>query len=40
VALSAHQLDLPPGLELTDMRPAFLAIAVRKKESVAAPSED
>ena len=40
IALSAHQLDLPPGLELTDMRPAFLAIEVRKKESAAAPSED
>ena len=40
VALSAHQLDLPPGVELTDMRPAFLAIEVRKKESVAAPTEE
>lgn len=40
VALSAHQLDLPPGVELTDMRPAFLAIEVRKKESAAAPSAD
>jgi uncharacterized protein (TIGR00159 family) len=40
VALSAHQLDLPPGVELTDMRPAFLAIEVRKKESVAAPAEE
>lgn len=40
VALTAHQLDLPPGIELTDMRPAFLAIEVRKKDSGAAPSED
>jgi diadenylate cyclase len=40
ISLSAHQLDLPPGVELTDMRPAFLAIEVRKKENVAAPSED
>ena len=40
VALSAHQLDLPPGIELTDMRPAFLAIEVRKKASGAAPGED
>ena len=27
-------------LELTDMRPAFLAIEVRKKDSVTTPSED
>lgn len=40
VALSAHQLDLPPGVELTDMRPAFLAIEVRKKEGVATSAED
>ena len=40
ISLSAHQLDLPPGVELTDMRPAFLAIEVRKKESAATPSED
>jgi uncharacterized protein (TIGR00159 family) len=39
VALTAHNLDLPPGVELTDMRPAFLAIEVRRKDSVAAPSE-
>jgi len=38
VALTAHHLDLPPGVELTDMRPAFLAIEVRKKESVTAPN--
>jgi diadenylate cyclase len=38
VALTAHHLDLPPGVELTDMRPAFLAIEVRKKESLAAPN--
>ena len=38
VALTAHHLDLPPGVELTDMRPAFLAIEVRKKDSVAAPN--
>jgi diadenylate cyclase len=38
IALTAHHLDLPPGVELTDMRPAFLAIEVRKKESVAAPN--
>jgi len=38
IALTAHHLDLPPGVELTDMRPAFLAIEVRKKESVAAPT--
>jgi diadenylate cyclase len=37
IALTAHHLDLPPGVELTDMRPAFLAIEVRKKDSVAAP---
>ena len=40
VALTANQLDLPPGIELTDMRPAFLAIEVRKKENAAAPSTD
>jgi diadenylate cyclase len=38
IALTAHHLDLPPGVELTDMRPAFLAIEVRKKEGVAAPN--
>jgi diadenylate cyclase len=38
VALTAHHLDLPPGVELTDIRPAFLAIEVRKKDSVAAPN--
>jgi diadenylate cyclase len=38
IALTAHHLDLPPGVELTDMRPAFLAIEVRKKDSVAAPN--
>lgn len=40
VALTANQLDLPPGVELTDMRPAFLAIEVRKKENAAAPGTD
>jgi len=38
IALTAHHLDLPPGVELTDIRPAFLAIEVRKKDSVAAPN--
>ena len=38
VALTAHHLDLPPGVELTDMRPAFLAIEVRKKESITTPN--
>jgi uncharacterized protein (TIGR00159 family) len=38
IALTAHHLDLPPGVELTDMRPAFLAIEVRKKESIAVPN--
>jgi hypothetical protein len=38
VALTAHHLDLPPGVELTDMRPAFLAIEVRKKDSAAVPN--
>jgi diadenylate cyclase len=38
VALTAHHLDLPPGVELTDMRPAFLAIEVRKKESITVPN--
>jgi uncharacterized protein (TIGR00159 family) len=38
IALTAHHLDLPPGVELTDMRPAFLAIEVRRKDSVAAPN--
>lgn len=32
MTLTAHHLDLPPGVELTDMRPAFLAIEARKKE--------
>ena len=38
IALTAHHLDLPPGVELTDLRPAFLAIEVRKKDSVATPN--
>ena len=38
IALTAHHLDLPPGVELTDMRPAFLAIEVRKKESISPPN--
>jgi len=38
IPLTVHHLDLPPGVDLTDMRPAFLAIEVRKKESVAAPT--
>jgi diadenylate cyclase len=38
IPLTAHHLDLPPGVDLTDMRPAFLAIEVRKKESVTAPT--
>jgi diadenylate cyclase len=38
LALTAHHLDLPPGVELTDIRPAFLAIEVRKKDSVAVPN--
>jgi hypothetical protein len=40
VALTAHQLDLPPGVDLADMRPAFLAIEVRRKESTATSSEN
>jgi len=38
IALTAHHLDLPPGVELTDLRPAFLAIEVRKKDSIATPN--
>jgi diadenylate cyclase len=38
MALTARHLDLPPGVELTDMRPAFLAIEVRTKESVPSPT--
>ena len=38
IALTAHHLDLPAGVELTDMRPPFLAIEVRKKDSVATPN--
>ncbi len=38
IALTAHHLDLPPGVELTDMRPAFLAIEVRKKDNAGAPN--
>lgn len=40
VALTARHLDLPPGIELTDIRPAFLTIEVRKKDSPAAPPEN
>jgi diadenylate cyclase len=38
IALTAHHLDLPPGVELTDIRPAFLAIEVRKKDSITVPN--
>src|SRR5262245_42367543 len=38
IALTAHHLDLPPRVELTDLRPAFPAIEVRKKDSIAAPN--
>jgi diadenylate cyclase len=38
IALTAHHLDLPPGVDLTDMRPAFLAIEVRQKDSMATPN--
>jgi uncharacterized protein (TIGR00159 family) len=38
IALTAHHLDLPPGVELTDLRPAFLAIEVRRKDSMATPN--
>jgi hypothetical protein len=38
IALTAHHLDLPPGVELTDLRPAFLAIEVRRKDSIATPN--
>jgi uncharacterized protein (TIGR00159 family) len=38
IALTAHLLDLPPGVELTDIRPSFLAIEVRKKDGAAAPN--
>jgi uncharacterized protein (TIGR00159 family) len=37
MTLTAHHLDLPPGVDLTDMRPAFLAIEVRKKDTTASP---
>jgi len=38
MTLTAHHLDLPPGVELTDMRPAFLAIEVRKKDNSPGPT--
>jgi uncharacterized protein (TIGR00159 family) len=34
VALTARHLDLPPGVELTDIRPALLVIDVRKKDGM------
>jgi hypothetical protein len=34
VALTARHLALPPGVELTDIRPALLVIDVRKKDGV------
>lgn len=37
IPLTVHHLDLPPGIELTDMRPAFLVIEVRSKDI--APSQ-
>jgi uncharacterized protein (TIGR00159 family) len=39
VALSARHIDLPPGVELTDIRPSLLAIDVRKKDGPAVISE-
>jgi len=40
VALTAHHLDLPPGVELTDLRPSFLAIEVRRKDSTTPAMDD
>jgi hypothetical protein len=35
VVLTARHIDLPPGVELTDIRPSLLVLEVRKKSDVA-----
>lgn len=37
IPLTVQHLDLPPGVELTDIRPAFLAVEVRSKDSTPPP---
>ncbi len=37
IPLTVQHLDLPPGVELTDIRPAFLAVEVRSKDSAPPP---
>jgi uncharacterized protein (TIGR00159 family) len=39
VMLSARHIDLPPGIELADIRPTLLVLEVRKKEGAATPTE-
>lgn len=39
VAVSARHIDLPPGVELTDIRPSLLAVDVRKKEDPASAAD-
>jgi uncharacterized protein (TIGR00159 family) len=39
VTLTARHIDLPPGVELTDIRPTLLIIDVRKKDGSAPPAE-
>jgi hypothetical protein len=35
VVMTARHIDLPPGVELTDIRPSLLVLEVRKKSDVA-----
>jgi hypothetical protein len=37
--LTKNQIDLPAGVEITEIRPALLLIEVQKKEAPAQPSE-
>jgi hypothetical protein len=37
--LTKNQIDLPAGVEITEIRPALLLIEVQKKEASSPPSE-
>ena len=37
--LTKNQIDLPAGVEITEIRPALLRIEVQMKEAPAQPSE-
>jgi hypothetical protein len=37
--LTKNQIDLPAGVEITEIRPALLLIEVQKKETAISPTE-